>query len=389
MAETSKGGKKKTDDKAIVSSTRAKRKPVVSGSPKEGIKDVGSGRTKGAEAARSSASKNSPSQARLSGPKTGGTSVATIRSQSPAPRAAAPSSANLPAVRNGPGTQVGGISGKIAPRHPGTLQTTGSASGAAYPDMTAGQRQQGSSSDINLLSAVGKVLARWAGPAAAAASVMAPSPTNQGEAEWIAAGRPAQGMGGNVQSQGSMGGGAMAGPMYGGPPGGSMGMGSSAPRPSAGGGMGATAANALQSSMGGTMGRPSAPGSMTGQAPQQGSMGGGQAPMRRPPNGSQPVGGQQRPRQSVPTTGPDPMSIDAKIAQLVQKGFSREDALKLASAQGGKVNAPQGYARGGMVKAPGMPRMPKTPDTGKKGTATKVMPAISKAMKPKAPKKVK
>ena len=71
--------------------------------------------------------------------------------------------------------------------------------------------------------------------------------------------------------------------------------------------------------------------------------------------------------------------------------------ITATTAQGGKVNAPAGYKKGGLVKVngagdvklkePGKPRMPKMPAVGKKGTDSMVKAAIAKAKKPT--KKVK
>ena len=245
---------------------------------------------------------------------------------------------------------------------PGATGAPQQLTGPARPDMTAGQRPQMSTPgrDTQILGAVGRVLARWAGPAAAAAQVMQPSSTNAGEAEWLAAGKP---LGGPAPQAPTNAGGAMASPM-------------ASP-------MGQVAQGAPQR----VTAAPSAI-EMPQRAPAPASR--PQAPAPAPQRSAQPAP-QARVPNRPPQSKPSGLSVDDKVAQLVAKGFSPEDAQKLASAQGGKVNAPAGYAKGGMVKAPGMPRMPKTPDTGKKGTSSKVKavaPTMSKVAKPlKAAKK--
>lgn len=122
-------------------------------------------------------------------------------------------------------------------------------------------------------------------------------------------------------------------------------------------------------------------------------------------------------RKDAPAPARVGLSVDDKVAQLVAKGFSKADATNLANAKSSKVDAPSGYAKGGMVKAKapkigkslysaavpkvpafgkdlgkpaktaaadkpsGMPRMPKMPATGKAAMTNK-MAAITK---PKAP----
>lgn len=407
MAETSRGGIKKDGQ------TR--------GGTANGRKYVKTDR-KGGDAQRKEAQKETNSRGNR----------AKVQAGSGKGTAPAPRSTTAPAAKAAPGptgvakqtgTQVAtqsravsGLSGKIAPRNPGTVapatprgtpagpqgytqsfgqpvegmrdvgsgrsagaanprsyttsaQTAPGATGApqqltgpARPDMTAGQRPQMSTPgrDTQILGAVGRVLARWAGPAAAAAQVMQPSSTNAGEAEWLAAGKP---LGGPAPQAPTNAGGAMASPM-------------ASP-------MGQVAQGAPQR----VTAAPSAI-EMPQRAPAPASR--PQAPAPAPQRSAQPAP-QARVPNRPPQSKPSGLSVDDKVAQLVAKGFSPEDAQKLASAQGGKVNAPAGYAKGGMVKAPGMPRMPKTPDTGKKGTSSKVKavaPTMSKVAKPlKAAKK--
>lgn len=153
-------------------------------------------------------------------------------------------------------------------------------------------------------------LGRLAGPIGAAATVMTPSETNAGEAEWLAKNK-----GQNAS------------------------MGVTSPTPT--------------------------PAKKTPAAP---------APAKK----AAPTPTKTAPKRVEPTPKGSP--ADDKIAQLVRKGFSPNDATKLASAQSAKVSSPaqyekeQGFAKGGMpkkAKVPGMPRMPKMPATGKEAMASK------------------
>ena len=371
MAEPSKSRKKK-DDKAVVASTRAKQRTVrqAGTSAKEVMKDVGSGRTKGAEEARRNSAPRptvKPSQARIAGPaRATGTAVAAPRptnAPSSVPRLAAPST-NLPAVRNAPGTQVGGLAGRIPPQAPATGTAVQPQPQAAPPsDMSAGSRPPMSDrGDSGLMRSILGVIGRYAPAAGAVASVMAPSPTNQGEAEWLAQGKPnpITPPSSPVSSGGAMAGSPLDRPVAQVNPERAPQRVSVAPSdPMSSGPRNAQAAPSNRSAGLPTKAAPSTP--------------------RKAPSGS-------------PQSRPSGLSVEDKVAQLVAKGFSREDAMKLATAQGGKVNAPAGYKKGGLVKVngagdvklkePGKPRMPKMPAVGKAGTDGVVKAVIAKAKKP-------
>jgi hypothetical protein len=160
-------------------------------------------------------------------------------------------------------------------------------------------------------SMLGRLLGRAAGPLGAAAAVMSPSETNAGEKEWLAKNK-----GQNA----------------------SMGVTSPTPTP--------------------TEKAPAAPAPAAKKA--------APAPAKKAP-----APAKAAPKPVAKASG---LSVDDKIGQLVAKGFSRADATKLAGAKGGKVDAPAGFAKGGMpkkAKVPGMPRMPKMPATGKEAMASK------------------
>lgn len=368
MAEPSKSRKNK-DDKAVVASTRGKKRVVrqAGTSPREGMKDVGSGRTAGAEAARRNSTPkptSKPAQARIAGP-TSGRALAT----QPAPRPV--SGSQVPVVRTAPGTQVGGLAGRIPPQAPATGTTVQPRPQAAHstpaPDMSAGPRHPMSDSgDSGLMRSILGIIGRAAPAAGAVASVMAPSPTNQGEAEWLAQGKPnpITPPSSPVSSGGAMAGSPLDRPVAQVNP-------DRAPQ---------RVAVAPSDDM--SMGRSTGPRNAQA-APSNRSSG---LPTKAPPS---------TPRKAPsgsPQSRPSGLSVEDKVAQLVAKGFSREDAMKLATAQGGKVNAPAGYKKGGLVKVngagdvklkePGKPRMPKMPAVGKAGTDGVVKAVIAKAKKP-------
>lgn len=298
---------------------------------------------------------------------------------------------------------VGGMEGKPLPRNPGTVQRAGASAtpdtqrgysyssgqpaegmkdvgsgrsaGAANPrsystsaqtspgarpalpapstpDMSAGSRNpmSGSTPPLSpLANRIANILGRFSGPVGAAAMVLEPSETNAGEREWIEAGRPAQGM----------------------------------PQPPQGGAQAAPQQQAVAPPQ--QLAPQSSPNPRVSVAPPSDTMPQRSAPARPTAQPSRPT----PPPAKAPMSKPSGLSVDEKVAQLVQRGFSRDDAMKLATAQGGKVNAPAGYAKGGMVKAPGMARMPRMPATGKAGTTAKVKAMTVKPVKVPKPKKVK
>ena len=404
MAEPSKGGIKKDGQ------TR--------GGTANGRKYVKTDR-KGGDAQRKDAQKETNSRGAKAKVQAGSGKGGALEKS--APRTPPSGGKSVPAVRTAPGTQVGGLAGKIAPRNPNTVAPAGPRPGApagpqgytqSYGQPAEGMRDVGSGrsqgamnprsygttaqtapgtqgqlpapqgqggmsaggraplssggGESGLMKSILGVIGRYAPVAGAVASVMQPSPTNQGEAEWLAQGKPNPI---TPPSSTASSGGAVAG--------------SPLDRPVAQvNPERAVQRVAVAPSDDMSMGRSTGPRNAQ-TAPSNRSSG---LPTKAAPSAS------RKAPSGSPQSRPSGLSVNDKVAQLVAKGFSREDAMKLATAQGGKVNAPAGYKKGGLVKVngagdvklkePGKPRMPKMPAVGKAGTDGVVKAVIAKAKKP-------